>query len=123
MKFMNGDIRGWDITANDIEAFKPGHPTECLLIIASEKDVNETTRKHYVTVLLRGIKHRLKELGQQGVIINAFYATSQTPTGIAMAIHAGMKIIEPTIGKRMRFVMQTDSSTSFLLDDYKAAIK
>jgi hypothetical protein len=110
MEFMDGKIRGWDITANDVEAFKPKHPIECLLIIASEPDVNETTRRHYVTVLLRGIKRQLKELGQRGIILTNFYATSQTPTGIAMALHAGMKSLSPTIGKRQKFVMNTNDS-------------
>jgi hypothetical protein len=123
MEFMDGNIRGWEITADNVETFEPGRPTECLVIIASEPDVNETTRKHYVRILLRGIKNRLKELGQQGIILTSFYATSQTPTGIAMAIHAGMENYGEKIGKRMKFVMHTSNSKSFLLDDYKAALK
>ena len=123
MDFMEGKIRGWEITAADVETFEPGRPTECLIIIASEPDVNETTRKHYVRVLLRGIKRRFEELGRQGIILTSFYATSQTPTGIAMAMHAGMENLGPKLGKRQKFVMHTESSTSFLLDDYKAALK
>lgn len=119
MDFMEGKIRGWEITASDVETFEPGRPTECLIIIASEPDVNETTRKHYVSVLLRGIRRRLKELGQRGILLTSFYATSQTPTGIAMAMHAGMENIDPQIGKRHKFVMHTETSKSFLLSDYK----
>ncbi len=123
MDFMDGKIRGWEITPDKVEVFKPGHPTECLVIIASEPDVDETTRKHYVLILLRGLKHRLGELGRQGIILTDIYATSETPTGISMAMHAGMKILGAKLGKRFRFILNVASSTSFLLDDYKAAIK
>lgn len=117
---MDGSIRGWDISGDDIETFEPGHPLDCLIIIASEPDVNNTTRRHYVRVLLRGIKRRLGELAEQGVILKDFYATSQTPTGIAMALHAGMENYGDIENKRMKFVMHADTSLSFLLDDYKA---
>ncbi|HEY3993534.1 MAG TPA: hypothetical protein VGM01_11730 [Ktedonobacteraceae bacterium] len=123
MEFMHGEIRGWDIKADDIENFDTKNPLECLIIIASEPDVNATTRKHYVTVLLRGIKRKLKELGERGVILKSFYATSQTPTGIAMAMHAGMENSGIKASKIQKFVMHTENSKSFLLDDYKTAIK
>lgn len=122
MDFMDGKIRGWEITPDRVEQFKPGHPVECLAIIASEQDIEKTTRQHYVRVLLRGMKRRLGELGQQGIIIDSVYATSQTPTGIAMATHAGMEQYGKSIGKRLTFKMDVKRSTSFLLEDYKSAI-
>ncbi len=121
--FMAGKIRGWEITPDKVETFEPGRPIECLVIIASEPDVDETTRKHYVRVLLRGLKHRLGELGKQGIILSNIYATSETPTGIAMAIHAGMKDYGIKLGKRLTFVLDVETSTSFLLDEYKAELK
>lgn len=124
INFMEGNIRGWEITPDCVEQFKPGHAVECLAIIASEQDIVEkATRQHYVRVLLRGMKRRLGELGQQGIIINSVYATSQTPTGIAMAIHAGMEQYGNSLGKRLTFKMDVKNSTSFLLEDYKAALK
>lgn len=121
--FIEGRIRGWDITPDNVEIFEPGHAVECLIIIASEPDVDETTRKHYVMILLRGLKRRLGELGQKGIILTDIYATSETPTGIATAIHAGMQPFGAKLGKRMRFILNVENSTSFLLDDYKTAIK
>ena len=123
IQFMEGKIRGWDITANDVEQFQTGRTVECLAIIASEPDVNETTRMHYVTVLLRGIRKEMHKLGQRGVIISKIYATSETPTGIAMSIHAGMEEYGPRIGKRLTFVMNVEKSKSFLADDYKEGLK
>ncbi len=122
MNFLDGKIRGWDITAEDVETFEPGKPLECLLIIVSEQDVDETTRMHYVRVLIRGIMKRMKELGRNGVIITKLYATSQTPTGIAMSLHAGMKEFGERLGKRLKFVMDVETSQSFLLDSYKEGL-
>ena len=58
--------------------------------IHNEPDIDETIRMHYMLVLLRGAAEQLKKLGRRGVIIRKVYARSQTPTGIAMAIHGGM---------------------------------
>jgi DNA-binding Lrp family transcriptional regulator len=119
MKFMEGNLRGWEIKGEDVEPFQPGKPLECLAIIASEPDVDETTRMHYVRVLLRGLSREFRSLGERGVIISKIYATSQTPTGIAMAIHAGMKEYGERLGKRLTFIMDVDTSSSFLVASYK----
>jgi hypothetical protein len=117
--FMAGKIRGWDLKGEDVEAFEPGKALECWLAIASEPDVAEITRMHYVRVLLRGIRRELGELGRRGVILSKFYATSATPTGIAMAFHAGMEEDGTRLGKRLAFTLETKKSKSFLLDSYK----
>jgi hypothetical protein len=123
MAFMEGKIRGGEITAEDVEILEPGKPVECLIIgIASEPDVGEMTRMHYVQHLLRGIMREMEELGRRGIMITKLYATSDTPTGITMAIHVGMKEYGPKIGKRLRFVMDVETSNSFLLDGYKKGL-
>ncbi len=122
MNFMEGKIRGWDITSGEVETFEQGKPVECLAIIASEPDVSETTRMHYVTVLLRGIRKQMGILGRKGYIITKIYATSETPTGIAMAIHVGMETYGPKVGKRLTFVWDTEKSQSFLFDAYKEGL-
>jgi len=70
-------------------------------------------------VLLRGIMRELEVLGNRGVILTKMYATSGTPTGIAMAMHAGMEPFGPKLGKRLAFIMDVESSKSFLVDSYK----
>ena len=120
MEFMDGKIRGGEITADDIDPFEPGKPVECFLVgIASEPDVGEMTRMHYVQHLVRGTIKELEKLGRKGYIITKVYATSDTPTGIAMAIHAGMEEYKERIGKRLRFELDMEQSQSFLLDGYK----
>lgn len=123
MAFMEGKIRGWDITAQEVETFEQNKPVECLAIIASEPDVSETTRMHYVTVLLRGLRKQMGELGRKGYIITKIYGTSETPTGIAMALHIGMETYGPKVGKRLTFVWDMEKSYSFLFDAYKQGLK
>ena len=65
----------------------------------------------------------MRKLGEKGIIITKIYATSETPTGIAMALHAGMETFGQKLGKRLKFVMDVDKSQSFLLDSYKAGYK
>ncbi|GCE19070.1 helix-turn-helix domain-containing protein [Dictyobacter kobayashii] len=122
MDFMAGKIRGWNITADNVETYEEGKPVNCLLIIASEPDLNDTTRMHYVSRLLRGIRQELGKLGRRGVIFSKFYATSETPTGIAMSIHAGMQEYGQRLNKRLTFVLDPETSTSFLLGDYKEGL-
>ena len=123
MAFMDGALRGGDLTPEDLDPFEPGKPVECLIVgIASEPDVGEITRMHYVQHLLRGVKRAMGELGRRGFIITHIYATSETPTGIATALHAGMKEYGPPGGKRRRFVMEVETSPSFLLDEYKTGV-
>lgn len=123
MQFMAGEIRGWDISAEDVEPFEPGKPVECIIMgTAGEPDVDETTRKHYVAILLRGVLRKLEEFGRRGIIITKVYATSQTPSGVAMGLHAGMEQFGPKVGKRLTFVADIEQSDIFLFDTYKRGL-
>ncbi len=122
MDFMEGKIRGGEIRPEDIDIFEPGKAVECLITIASEPDVGEMSRMHYVQHLLRGTMHELEKLGRKGYIISKVYATTDTPTGIAMAIHTGMKEYGNKVGKRLRFVLDVEESQSFLLNSYKIGL-
>lgn len=121
--FMNGDIRGRDIPAEAIETFEPGKPVDCIVIgIASEPDINEITRTHYMLVLLRGVANELTKLGERNIHLRRIYATSESPTGIAMALHVGMQELPPRLGKRVRFVLDVEQSQSFLALAYKEGL-
>lgn len=121
--FMEGRIRGGEIAAEDVETFEPGKAVECLIVgIASEPDVSDDTRMHYVQHLIRGVMREMGKLGRKGVNITKIYATSDRPTGIATAIHIGMDEYGEKLGKRLRFVLDVEKSQSFLLDQYKKGL-
>ncbi len=119
MQFMDGKIRGWNITAENVEPFEEEKSVECLAIIASDPDVGEDARMHYVATLIRGIIREVNKLGTRGIVITAIYATSETPTGIAMSIHAGMEQFGEKIGKRIKFKMDVKTSQSFIAESYR----
>lgn len=124
MEFMDGKIREWDITGEDVEQFVPRRPLECLAIVASEPEVDETTRMHYMLVLLRGLANKLEDLGRRGITIRKIYATSETPSGIAMAMHIGMQETPPRVGKRIRFELDVkEEAPSFLVKRYLESLK
>ncbi len=106
----------------DIEKYEPGKPVNLYVLgIAGDPNIDETTRQHYMLVLLRGVGDELKKLGRQGIIIKKVYGRSQTPTGIAMALHIGMKEYEPLprTGKLIRFELDVDTSNTFLAKMYR----
>ncbi|MGB8343268.1 MAG: hypothetical protein WCD86_00185 [Ktedonobacteraceae bacterium] len=124
--FLRGEIHWNDIQPEkDIVKYEVGKPVQLYILgVASEPDVNEETRMHYMLVLLRGTGEELKKLGRKGVIITKVYARSQTPTGIAMAMHVGMKEYEPMprTRKLVRFVLDIETSDSYLVRMYKEGL-
>jgi hypothetical protein len=109
----------------DIEQFEAGKTISLYAYaIASDQALGETARQHYMFVLLRGMGEELKKLGRRGVIINNVYGLSSTPTGIAMALHIGMKEYEPLprTGKTIRFIMEVGKSNSFLAKMYREGL-
>ncbi len=125
--FIAGKIRGHDITADDLIDFTPGQPIECLIKSMGAYHEDRATRFLYTQRLFSGVARAFADLGSQGVEITRFYATSETETGIALAIHAKMQplgIIPGTRGmkqKRYAFALNVATSDFPLLQPYKAA--
>lgn len=121
--FIQGKIHWRDINPKeDIEIYEAQKPLDLFIQgIASDPDVDEITRMHYMFVLLRGVGEELKKLGRRGILLNKVYARSQTPTGIAMAMHVGMEEYKPLpkTGKLVRFVLDIETSETFLAKRYK----
>lgn len=121
--FMEGKIRGWQLTPDDIETFEPNKDIECIIMgTASDPDLGEETRTHYMLVLIRGMIDELRKMGQRGIRLTKIYATSETPTGISMSLHLGMEEIKPRLGKRLRFVLDVEKADSVLLKSYKEGL-
>jgi hypothetical protein len=130
MAFMRGEIRGKDITANDLDCFTPGKSVECLIkSVGVVKDIGATDQScrmnqlRFLYRLLRGTAREMAKLGSQGVNITRIYATSETVTGIAMGHSAKMKFFGKPLGVgRFRFVMDVQESDLPLLEPYKHAL-
>jgi len=123
--YLEGKIQWRDIRPEDIVKFEPGKPIPLYALgIASEPDVSEETRMHYMFVLLRETGEELKKLGRRGIIIPKVYARSQTPTGIAMCLHIGMEPYKPMprTGKLMRFELDVETADTFLANMYREGL-
>jgi hypothetical protein len=118
-KLMNGNIRGWDVTPDDILPFSPGVPLECFVMaIAVRAGVSK--REKYGMRLYVGAIHALGDLARKGVTIDKIYATSNTPDGIKACRDLGFEELEPLPGmSRKRFLMETATSPSLLLEEYR----
>src|SRR5450755_190729 len=130
MAFMRGEIRGKDITANDLDCFAPGKTVECLVksvgatkLIGANEHSQRENQLIYLRILLRGTALAMANLGRKGVKISKIYATSETVTGIEMGFSAQMEQFgKPLKGGRFRFVLDVQSSNTPILRPYKYAL-
>jgi len=125
MAFIKGEIRGWQLTADDLDCFGPGKTVEVLIKSIGSYHEDNNIRLAYMQRLLNGTMREIAKLGQQGVVLTKIYATSDTPTGIAMSIHAKMRplgAMKGSDGKRFAFELDVAESNLPLLRDYKQAL-
>ncbi len=122
MRFMKGELRGWEISAEDVLSYTPGSNLECILMgMAASPELNTLRRAQVGAKLISGLAEFLDSLAQQNITITKFFATSVTPTGIAILKHAGFKDIGQ-IGKRIAFELDTRTSDAPLVAEYRLAL-
>jgi len=123
MSFIEGKMRGWEIPAEDVLPFTPGSRMECILMgMATIPDIDITRRAYYGRRLITGIINLFQELAEKDVIITKFYATSVTPTGIAILRNADFNEVK-RIGKRIAFELDTMTSNSRIAQEYRQIIQ
>jgi hypothetical protein len=130
MAFMRGEIRGKDITADDLDCFETGKTVECLVksvgatkLIGANEHSQRDNQLIYLRLLLRGTALAMASLGRKGVKISKIYAISETVTGIEMGFSAQMEQFgRPLKGGRFRFVLDVASSNIPILRPYKYAL-
>ncbi len=77
---------------------------------------------HYGQRLISGFVRFLRELAEKDVIVTKFYATSVTPTGIAILRNAGFQEIGQ-IGKRIAFELDTMNADVPLAKKYREMLR
>jgi transcriptional regulator with XRE-family HTH domain len=122
MRFMRGEIRGWDIPAEDVLPFTPGSLLECIVMgMATTPEAKKTIRAQYGAKLIRGLIDFLHHLTTQNIIITKLYATSVTPTGIAILRNAGFHEIGQ-VDKRIAFELDTITADAPLATAYRRSL-
>jgi hypothetical protein len=84
-RWLNGEVREWQIGAEDVLPYVPGSSVECIITsIATTSDVDKWKRHMYGIRLIRGFLHFLDDLAEQDITITRFYAASALPDAISI---------------------------------------
>lgn len=121
-RWMKGEIREWEISAEDVLPYTPGSSVECIITcMATTPDVDERKRRQYGVRLIRGFQHFLHDLAEQGITITRFYAISATPEGSAVLRQAKFEE-RGQVGKRVAFELNPITSDTRMVKAYRAAL-
>jgi hypothetical protein len=118
-RWIDGEIREWEIGAEDILPYTPLHPLECIIMsIATTSDVDKCTRRKYGLRIIRGYLNFLEVLATQGITINRFYSMGTTVEGSNILKQAGFEE-RGQLGKRVVFELNPTTSASRIAQAYR----
>ena len=121
-RWMKGEIREWEISAEDVLSYTPRSPAECIILnMATTSDVDKRARHQYGICLIRGFLHFLHNLAEQDITITKFYAISATPEGIAILRRAKFEE-KGQVGKRVAFELNPLTSNIHMAKAYRAVL-
>jgi hypothetical protein len=118
-KWVRGEIKGWEIKAEDILAYTPNSSMECIIMgIATTPDVDKQKRHAYGAQLLRGFTRFLHNLAKQNTTITKFYAMSTTDE--ASEILERAQFVEKNrIRKRVIFELDPKHADTVMAQTYR----
>jgi hypothetical protein len=122
-RWTNGEIREWEIGAEDILPYTPINPLECIVLsMATTSDVDKSKRCAYGLRIIRGFLNFLHLLAAQGITITRFYSIGTTVEGNAILKQAGFEEIGQ-LGKRVVFEFDTTTSISRMAQAYRKILE
>src|SRR2546428_2799428 len=84
-RLLEGKMRGWDITADDLEAYEEGKQYQLFVMAIAVRKEEQQAGRIYAGLLIREAQKSIFELAWQRILIKAIYATSRTKDGIYLA--------------------------------------
>jgi len=122
-RWLNGEIREWEISTKDVLLYAPGISVECIITsMVTASDVDKRDRRQYGMRLIRGFLNFLQDLAKQDIAITKFYAMSATPEGSAI-LRQGKFAERGQVGKRVAFELNPFTSDTRMAKVYRAALK
>lgn len=117
-----GEIRGWDITADDIEEYKKDKQYNLFVMSAAVKQSEgEHYARLYAALLLREAQRSLFDMAEHGIFCRAIYATSRSRDGIYLAERMEFATIaEHSTARRKAFVLDMKTSNARWAREYRA---
>ena len=117
-RWLNGEIREWEIGAGDVLSYQAGGKVECVVTgIATTADVDEWKRRVYGMYLMRGFLRFLDDLAKREVTITRFYAASAMADGVSLMRKAKFEE-KGNIGKRVVFELDPLAAESRIANAY-----
>ena len=122
--YMRDEIRGRDITGEDVQRLEPGKPVGCIVVsIGSDPDIRDKALRHrYTSILLHGVSKEIEQLGKQGIILSRLYAYSESKSGILMSVRMKMKQYAEPVKNRYTFWLDILQSSLPLVRNYQRAL-
>ncbi len=122
-RWIKGEIREWEISAEDVLPYTPGRSVECIITgMATTLDVDKRKRRQYGACLIRGFLNFLHNLAGQDITITRFYAISALSEGIAILGQAKFEE-RGYLGKRVAFELNPLTSDTRMAKAYRAVLK
>ncbi len=117
-RWLNGEVREWEIGADDILPYSHNSSSECIIMsMATTSDVVNSKRRAYGLRILLGFLHFLQDSAAQGISISKFYALGSTVEGRAILKRAGFEE-KGHAGKHVIFECDLSISSSRLAQKY-----
>jgi hypothetical protein len=122
-RWINGEIREWEIGAEEVLSYMPFSSVECIIMsMATTSDVDKRKRHEYGLRLIRGFMHFIDDLAEQDITITRFYAISASLVGTAVLQRAKFEE-KGHIGKRVAFELNPFTSQTRLANAYRVVLK
>jgi hypothetical protein len=122
-RWLKGEVREWQIGAEDVLPYAPGSSVECIITsIATAPDVDKWKRTLYGLRLIRGFLHVLDDLAARDVTITRFYAASTMLDGLSLLKRAKFEK-RGFIGKRAAFELDPLSADTHMAKAYRSALQ
>ena len=122
-RWMNGEIREWEIGTEDVLPCSHINPSQCIIMsMATASDVDSNKRREYGLRILLGFFHFLQDSAAQGITISKFYSLGSTTEGSSILKRAGFEE-KGRIGKRIIFECDPLNSSSLLAQKYRTSLE
>ncbi len=122
--YMRDEIRGRDITSDDVQTLELGKPIGCIVAsIGSDPDIEDKALRHrYTSILLHGVSKEFEQLGKQGIIIPRLYAYTESKSGILISVRMKMRQYAEPVRNRYTYWLDVLQSPIPLVRNYQRAL-
>ena len=122
-RWLNGEIREWQISAGDVQSYTSLSSVECIILsMVTTPDVDERKRRQYGMRLIRGFLQFSFDLAERGVTITRYYAACTSPEVIDVLRRANFEE-RGQIGKRVAFELNPLTARLHMAKQYRAVLK